>query len=223
MPRQASGIPEPTGRPQHGRRSHTAPRASEPRRPRGGRAGGAVLRPVHHRLSAQDELAVALHTIDDFGRSIQGADAKAGVLTAVLGLVVGSLVNEATGNRAALFRASYALRVPGAAFVVFLVSLAVAGVALGMTQVPRLMTTTGSCRLAFPAAAHRGPRPPHALHQVPRTRSSVVDLHDEAWRQAEVLATIAMRKFRHLRIALPSTGLCVAAFVCWLITSTPIT
>lgn len=172
------------------------------------RGRGAV---PQRRLSPHDELAVALHTIDDFGRSIQIADAKAGMLTAALGLVTGGAASNLGGADAGpLLAAPSHAGVPFVAFWVFLVSLLVAGVALGMTQLPRLNATVEACRLAFPSAARWGCRP---------TAPTVVELRDEAWRQAEILASIAMRKFHHLRIALLATGVCILAFLCWLITS----
>lgn len=154
------------------------------------------------RLDPSDELAVALHTIDDFGRSIQSADTKAGALAAVLGLIVGGLVNDLAGADVRLLTRQGVLGAPGPAFAVFLVSLVVAGVALAMTQIPRLTTGEHPCRLAFPSVARDGVRG--------------VDLTGEAWQQVEVLAGIAMTKFRHLRLGLLSTCACVVSFLTWL-------
>jgi hypothetical protein len=157
------------------------------------------------RSSQADELAVAIHAIDDFARSIQNADAKASALGAVLGLVIGSLVQNTT-----LLRACQSHTGLGIAFVLFLVSLVVAGVFLGMTQVPRLTTADGTSRIAFPAVARTDEFP---------TGTRGMSLHDEVWLQARILATIALAKFRYLRIALIATGLCLVAFLyCWLAT-----
>lgn len=161
-------------------------------------------------LTPHDELAVALRTIDDFGRSIQSADAKAGVLAAVLGLVVGSLANDSAVQHAAWVSTANVSALPGIAFVVFVASLVVAGVLLGLTQVPRLTTPGPACRLSLPSAARVGCR---------RTRPTATGLRDEAWHQAEVLAAIALRKFQYLRIALIMTGVCVASFLFCLVTS----
>jgi hypothetical protein len=190
------------------RRAHATRRTNRrPLRPRNWAA------PPPRRLAPDDELKVVLHTIDDFGRSIQNADTKAGALTAVLSLVVGGLMTEAPGVRAAMVVAARPRGAPGIAFVVFLLGFAAAGIALGLTQVPRLATSTAARRLAFPSMARMG-------HRGCGTGDAAA-LHDEAWLQAETLAIIAMRKFRWLRLAVPATGICVAAFLSWLITSVP--
>jgi len=133
-------------------------------------------------------------------------------------------MTEAPGVRAAMLVAArprgvpgtaFGVLLPGIAFGVFLLGFAVAGVALGLTQVPRLGTTAEARRLAFPSMARMG-------HRGCGTGDAAA-LHDEAWLQAETLAIIAMRKFRWLRLAVPATGICVAAFLSWLITSIPAT
>ncbi|MBN1170924.1 MAG: hypothetical protein JXA67_02015 [Micromonosporaceae bacterium] len=166
------------------------------------------------RLSPHDELAVALHTIDDFARSIQGADAKAGVLAAVLCLVVGGAASDLGGRGLPLLGAVHLAGIPAAVYFVFVASLIVAGIGLSLTQLPRLNATVErnvrACRLAFPEVARHGCR---------QTVPTAAQLRDEAWDQAEVLAVIALRKFQHLRIALFATGVCVAAFLSWMIMS----
>jgi hypothetical protein len=181
------------------------------------------------RLSLSDELAVALHTIDDFGRSIQSADAKAGALAAVLGLLIGSLVNDASGSPRTLLVAEHATGVPGMLFGGFLVSLLAAGVSLGLTQVPRLATGRRTCRLSFPSVAGSGVGSVAGSGGRPTGGAGTVggpdggDVTDDAWHQAGVLAAIAMTKFRYLRIALVTTGTCVITFVSWLVTVTMLT
>ncbi len=172
------------------------------------RASSAVgVRQDDRRGQHLDELTVALHTIDDFGRSVQSADTKAGALAAVLGLMAGSLTGDiANGSTALVGGAS----VRGAAFVVFLASLLISGASLGLTQLPRLTVGDRDCRLSFPSVAARGRR---------RAGGTPADLRDEAWHQAALLAAIAMTKFRYLRIALFATGTCVLAFLCWLVAS----
>lgn len=164
----------------------------------------------HDQLTAQDDLVVALHAIDDFGRSIQGADTKAGALAAVLGLMIGSLVNDIADGRAALLTGAHLRGASGVTFLIFMICMLASGVALGLTQVPRLRTTAGTCRLAFPSYARIG---------LGARTESCGRLNEEAWRQAEVLAGIAMTKFRYLRIALIATGASVVGFLCWLVLS----
>lgn len=159
-------------------------------------------------LTAQDDLVVALHSIDDFGRSIQGADTKAGAFAAVLGLMLGSLVNDIADGRAVLLASANLHGAAGITFLVFMICMVGSGVALGLTQVPRLRTAVGRSRLAFPSFAKGGDWAP----AVTRGR-----LNDEAWRQAEVLAGIAMTKFKYLRVALITTGVSVLGFLAWLV------
>jgi len=157
-----------------------------------------------------DELDVALYTISDFGQCIQNADAKSGMLGALLGLLLAGITSQSELLRTTL--AAGPQHTPARALLTaFALSLFVAGACLGLTQLPRLTVPPAVRRLAFPAMARRsdsgGDRP------------SAVELRDEAWGQAETLARIAMRKFRYLRVSLLSSGLCVVTFLTWLVLS----
>ena len=160
-------------------------------------------------LDPLDELDVALYTISDFGQWIQNADTKSGMLGALLGLMLAGVTSQLDLVGRTLGPQRHA---PVAAlFAVFVVSLFVAGTCRGLTQLPRLTVPTAVRRLAFPAVAGRRASAPG--------RPDAVELRDEAWRQAETLAGIAMRKFRYLRVGLLSSGLCVVTFLTWLAVS----
>jgi len=155
-----------------------------------------------------DELNVALYAISDVGRCIQSADAKSGMLGALLGLTIAGatsqlgLVRTTFTSAGALHNATVAL------LVAFAATLLAAGTFLGLSQLPRLEVPQDVRRLAFPALARGADEP--------WRRPGAAELRDEAWRQAEALARIAVRKFWYLRASLLCSALCVVAFLMWL-------
>jgi hypothetical protein len=176
----------------------------------------SVRRAAQHRRTTQqhsgfdpvDELNVALYAISDVGRCIQSADTKSGMLGALLGLTIAG-----ASSQLALVRTTFTSVGPlhGAAVVLlvsFAATLFAAGALLGLSQLPRLGVPQDVRRLAVPALA-RGVDDGWG-------RPGAAELRDEAWRQAEALARIAVHKFRYLRASLLCSGLCVVSFLLWL-------
>jgi hypothetical protein len=159
-------------------------------------------------LHPLDEFDVAMRVVADFGQSIQHADAKSGMLGALLGLLIAGVTTELTAVRATVRAPAPLSHLATGLLTSFAVSLLAAGLCLGLTQLPRISAPHRARRLAFPALG-RGTG--DALG-----RPSATELRDEAWGQAETLARIARLKFRYLRIGLIWTGLCALAFVSWL-------
>jgi hypothetical protein len=163
-------------------------------------------------LDPLDDLDVALHAIGDFGQWIQNADTKAGMCGALLGLMIAGVTSDIAAVHTTL-AAGGPWRFPAIVLLVaFAVSLFVAGVFLGLTQMPRVPVPPTVRRLAFPAMA-RGAMV-RAIRHLPT--ASADELREEAWDQAEALARIAARKFRYLRMGLLSSGLCTMTFLGWL-------
>jgi Pycsar effector protein len=164
------------------------------------------------RLDPLDDLDIALHAIGDFGQWIQNADTKAGMCGALLGLMIAGVTSDIGAVHATLGTAG-PLRYPAVILLAaFAGSLFVAGVFLGLTQMPRVPVPPTVRRLAFPAMA-RG-AVDRAIRDLPA--ASAEELREEAWDQAEALARIAARKFRYLRMGLVCSGLCTMAFLGWL-------
>jgi hypothetical protein len=156
-------------------------------------------------LDPIDELNVALYTIGEVGRAIEHADTKAGMLGALLGLVIAGATSQLPQIRLTLAPGDGGLSM--ALLGMFAVLLLTAGALLGLAQLPRLGTPTNVRWLAFPALAQMSER---------IRRPSAAELRDEAWGQAEALSRIAVRKFRYLRASMLCSALCVVTFLAWL-------
>jgi hypothetical protein len=159
-------------------------------------------------LHPLDEFDVAMRVIADFGQSIQNADAKSGMLGALLGLLIAGVTTELQAVRATVSAPAPVSQLAIGLLSAFTVSLVAAGLCLGLTQLPRISAPHRLRRLAFPALSR----------QTGDTlgRPTATELRDEAWCQAETLARIARLKFRYVRVGLVWTGLCALAFVSWL-------
>ena len=153
-------------------------------------------------LDVIDELAVALHMMATTTQTIHHADTKSGMLGAVMGLTIAG-----ASSQLSTIQATVSSPTATALLVVFALSLVAGGVLLGLTHFPRLTAPAGVRWLAFPALA----RADGSL--LPTT----AQLCDEAWRQATALSRIALRKQQYLRACLACTGLCVTAFLAWLV------
>lgn len=163
-------------------------------------------------LDPLDDLDVALHAIGDFGQWIQNADTKAGMCGALLGLMIAGVTSDIAAVHTTLGTGG-PWRFPAIVLLgAFAASLFVAGVFLGLTQMPRVPVPPTVRRLAFPAMA--GGAMVRAIRHLPS--ASAEELREEAWDQAEALARIAARKFRYLRMGLLWSGLCTMAFLGWL-------
>ncbi len=171
------------------------------------RASGRPDDPDKELLEPIDELNVALYTVGEVGRAIEHADTKAGMLGALLGLVIAGATSQLPQIRLTLEPGDGGLGAATALLGMFAVLLLTAGALLGLAQLPRLGTPTNVRWLAFPALAQMSG---------PIRRPSATELRDEAWDQAEVLSRIAVRKFRYLRASMLCSALCVVTFLAWL-------
>ncbi|MEU8235353.1 Pycsar system effector family protein [Actinoplanes sp. NPDC048967] len=150
----------------------------------------------------QQDLSIGLHTVTEINQSIRYADTKAGALAAVQALAVTVLANRRAAGTADL--------VP---MVVFTVGLGLVLASAGLLvagQVPRLSRPTAAgSRIAFPALATMS-----ALDVL--TTPSPAGQHEQVWRQASDLASIAMAKYRWLHRATVATFLTLATVLLWL-------
>jgi hypothetical protein len=170
-----------------------------------------------------DELHVALYAISDVGRCIQSADTKSGMLGAVLGLTIAGATSQMTLVRTTVTSAGGLHSAAVVLLFAFAATLLAAGAFLGLSQMPRLGVSHDVRRLAFPALARSAELAQRAVSGARAEatgdrwhRPGAAELRDEAWRQAETLARIAVHKFRYLRASLVCSGLCVVSFLLWL-------
>lgn len=160
------------------------------------------------RPCALDELDIVMRLIGGFGQSIQSADVKSGMLGALLGLMLAGVTGDLSMVRATLDMAGPGQHLGSALLAAFVISLVVAEVCLGLTQVPRLACPPTVRRLSFPALAH---------NTVLQGGVDALQLRDEAWCQARALALIAFAKFRYLQVGMIAGGICAITFISWLV------
>lgn len=151
------------------------------------------------------ELALALHSVSEFGQWIRGADSKAVWLFAVHGLMITVYLDNLSRIAGMSALGWWAWGVTGLAMLFSLGFLAAA-------QLPRLGGTLDN-PLAFPSAARNRSRPEPAGDVRVRTHL--------AWDHATTLARIALRKYCWLKRATFSSMIAVAAFVAWLAALAP--
>lgn len=158
----------------------------------------------------EDELAIALHTVAEFGQWIRSADSKAALLAGVQGLLITGLLDRSSLLASALEPRGLAGWAASVALIAFLVGLASSLAFLAGTQLPRLASPPlHAGRLGFPSAAYlTADALVTALEAAPQRR--------QVWRQTGILARIAMVKFRALRWALVTTLVTLLAFLLWI-------
>lgn len=161
-------------------------------------------------MEIQQDMTVGLHTVSEINQSIRYADTKAGALAAVQALSVTVLAAKRDA-------------VPGhlVVTVLFLVCVAAVLVSAGLLaagQSPRLFSgrPPAASRIAFPSLVSM---PAADVVRAP----SLVQQHEQIWRQATELAAIAMAKYRWLHRALFSTLGTLAAVLLWLVVTTWLT
>ena len=152
----------------------------------------------------RQDLSVGLHTVTEFNQSIRYADTKAGAMAAVQALALTVLAAR---------RDAGATDLPSALlFLAGLVGILVSAVLLAAGQMPRRVKNGGPVarsRIAFPSLSAMPiadilPPPPLSVQ------------HEQVWRQASELSTIAMAKYRWLHRALVSTLCTLTAVLLWL-------
>jgi hypothetical protein len=155
-----------------------------------------------------DELRVAMAMIAQIDQTIENADTKTGMLGALLGLLLAAIAGDPSLVHATLDGSTHPPYVATALLIAFAISLVTSGVFLGLAQLPRLTGTKSRSWLAFPAV------PPVTKEAI--ERPSAVELRDQAWHQVQVLAAIARRKFRYVKVAFVACGSCTFAYLAWL-------
>ena len=152
----------------------------------------------------REDLTLGLHAVTEFNQTIRYADTKAGALAAVQALAVTVLAAKRDSGTSTLLST---LILTGC-----LVSVLVSAMLLARGQVPRLYGARPGgrpSRIAFPSLASMTTAevlqaPPLALQ------------HEQVWRQASELATIAMAKYRWLHRATASTLVTLTVVLLWL-------
>ncbi|MGS2805888.1 hypothetical protein [Nocardia sp. MW-W600-9] len=147
------------------------------------------------RLRPVDDLNTALRTISEFNRIIAAADTKSGLLLTADGFALTGLIAAGrTQMNAAL----------GGTAIVLAVGLIVCMGYLAATLSPSIRSTGAGNWFSFPSfplAADERPTGPV--------------LADHAWQQVSVLAAIAQRKYRRLRVALRWSAISLVLFFVW--------
>lgn len=155
-----------------------------------------------------DDLDDAHHAIDYAGDWIRNADTKAGLLTASVAVVIAAGTAQVSAS-SEMLRPSDGREWLVLAILGFAVTaLAVAIVALAVVITPRTPPAQAPSRFSFPTLAS------HAWRHTPATRAQAAE---EAWEQANVLASIAQDKFRALRVASLATFTGLVLYACWAI------
>jgi hypothetical protein len=156
-------------------------------------------------MSKQEELQAALAVMQQFGEWIRNADTKAGLMSAVLSILVVGLSQNPGAIRFATSSQGGRGHLALGLLALMIISGALAGLNLLRLQIPRLPATDRRNHFAFPSVA----------------RSKVEDLQNpsahevvqEAWEQAHELAGIAFKRFTVVRIAWIWTGIALAGFL----------
>jgi hypothetical protein len=156
-------------------------------------------------LTSQEELQTVVGIIEQYGEWIRNADTKAGLLSAVVSILLVGLTQNSSAIEFATRASDGRGRLALASLVLLVVSFSVAGFFLIRLQIPRLLAADRLNRFAFPSVA----------------RSAVEDLEgasphqlvEEAWEEAHTLARTAMRRFIELRLAWIWTAASLACFV----------
>jgi hypothetical protein len=166
----------------------------------------AISRTQHRKLSPvetlRQDLLIGLHTVTEINQSIRYADTKAGALAAVQALAVTVLANRRAAGASEL--------VPTVVFTVGLTLVLASAALLVAGQVPRLSRPAArGSRIAFPTLATMPA--PDVL-----TTPSLPRQHEQVWRQASDLASIAVTKYRWLHRATVGTFLTLATVLLWL-------
>jgi hypothetical protein len=170
-----------------------------------GRLAGHMTTPRTRRKPADSlsqDLAVGLHTVTEINQSIRYADTKAAGLATVQALAVTVIAAKRDGAGSVL-TVVVGILCLGGVLISFLL--------LAAGQVPRMSEgrRCGGSRIAFPVLAEL------PLDELLR-RPSSAQQHEQVWRQAAELASIAVSKFRLLRRAMISTVMTLVAVLLWL-------
>lgn len=167
------------------------------------------MQPAEHAspLSAEQELHVALETINAFSGWVLNGDTKIATLsTAQVVLAVFMAAQP-------ISRAWPVNSPPSAIALIALIVFAVSFLAtirhLGAALRPRLSTGPGLNHFVFPSVARVSTK---ALGD-----KSAASLLDQAWAQAHTLSVIAVTRYRHFSRALTWVGLSVLSALVWLL------
>jgi hypothetical protein len=158
-------------------------------------------------LTPDQQLNVALQTVNAFAGWVANADTKIATLSAAqVGLALfmaAQPVTEVVGQEGAAAWAGLAT------VVLFALSFLASARHLGVALHPRLSAGPALNHFVFPSVA---PAHPGTLGG-----ATAGELVDQAWAQAHVLSTIAVVRFRHISRALAWTGISVLAVLGWLV------
>lgn len=147
----------------------------------------------------------AWRATSEFGRWIQNADVKAGLLTAVAGSVIAGVVSQRGAAAPTETPAVPVLSLVLLAAV--LLALALGFAELALSQASRL-TPSAATYLSFPWVADRD------LDELARCADE--EDPSAAWEHVRLLARIARAKHRHLRRAVWCVTAAAALFLAWL-------
>ncbi|UGQ13549.1 hypothetical protein LO772_08065 [Yinghuangia sp. ASG 101] len=164
--------------------------------------------PASSPFPSEHGTTAGLRAIDDFGRWVENADAKAAVVTAALGSLGAGLISQARLIQHTWHLAGEGTETPAGLLGALLLLMTVALVELGWTVLPSLVPS-GENRHSFPWVAANDLDTVTAAHP---------DSERDAWRHAQLLADIACTKLRHLRRAICATGLAATIFLTWFLT-----
>jgi hypothetical protein len=157
------------------------------------------------RLTRQDELQTVVEIVQQYGEWIRNADTKAGLLSAVVSILLVGLTQNTSAIKLATSASDGRGRLALASLVLLVVSFGVAGFFLVRLQIPRLLAADQLNRFAFPSVARS------AVEDL--KGASARQLVEEAWEEAHTLARTAMRRFTELRLAWIWTAASLACFV----------
>lgn len=154
----------------------------------------------------EDDLDDGHHAIAYVAAWITNADTKAGLLSAVLALVVAALTQQPDAIADALPPTDGSDWIAVVMFGLVVLGLATSLALLALALVPRSPTSQQPNRFGYPTLARA------EWTHTPAGRRQAAS---EAWEQAHVLATIVSRKYANLRRATVAVFFTLIASLAW--------
>lgn len=160
-----------------------------------------------NRLSCDQELGVALETVNSFAGWVANVDTKIATLSAIeIALALFMAAQPISGTvRVDTAPGWIGLVSVGAFAASFLASVR----HLGSALYPRLTIGPGLNHFVFPSVAQ--------VNATQLGKTSADMLLDQAWAQAHVLSVIALTRFRHFTRALSWAGVSIVSVLAWLV------
>lgn len=159
-----------------------------------------------NQLPAEQQLSVALETVNAFAGWVMNADTKIATLSTAQILL--ALFMAAQPLSRAWTADSPFSKIALVALVIFVISFLAAVRHLGAALRPRLSTLPDLNHFVFPSVAR--------VSSGVLGRVSTDSLVSQAWAQAHVLSVIAVVRYRHFSSALAWAGLSVLSVLVWL-------